>query len=83
MTDLIIIALDKRYSIICMADHVHEDNMWDNVIGHVFADRNKRKFDVELNGEKLGRVNWFKDAMPILENKLGIKCQFMFDRLYK
>jgi hypothetical protein len=36
--------------------------------------------DIELNGENLGRVDWFKDAMPILENKLGIKCQFMYAR---
>jgi len=83
MTDLMIVALDKRYSIICMADHVTTENMWDNVIGHVSADKNKRKFDVELNGEKLGRVNWFKDAMPILENKLGIECQFMISSTYK
>jgi hypothetical protein len=80
MTDLIIIAITDRYSIICQAENVTQENMWRNVVGYVEAKRNKRKFDIELNGENLGRVDWFKDAMPILENKLGIKCQFMYAR---
>ena len=78
MTDLIIIAITDRYSIICQAENVTRENMWRNVVGYVEAERNKRKFDIKLNGENLGRVDWFKDAMPILESKLGIKCQFMF-----
>jgi hypothetical protein len=83
MTNLIIIAIDSRYSIICQYENLKNFNMWDNIVGYVQAERNKRKFDIELNGEKLGRVNWFKDAMPILESKLGIKCQFMFDDNYR
>ncbi len=83
MTNLIMVAITNRYAIVCMADHVNEDNMWDNVIGHIDIRKNHRLCDVELNGENLGRVKYFKDAMPILENKLGIKCQFMFDRFYK
>lgn len=83
MTDLIIIAIDSRYSIICQYDNTKKFNMWDNIVGHIKAERNKKKFDIELNGEKLGRVNWFKDAIPILQNKLGINCQFMLDRNYK
>ena len=76
MTDLMIIAIDTKYAIVCMADHVNKENMWDTVIGHVDVKKNKRKADIELNGEILGRVDYFEEAMPILEKKLGIKCQY-------
>lgn len=77
MKDLIIIAVDSRYAVICMADHVNKENMWDTVVGTVDIKKNKRKADVTLNGKLLGRVDYFNEAMPILENELGIKCQYM------
>ena len=76
MKDLMIISVTNKYAIICMADHVNKDNMWNNVVGHIEIHANKRLCDVELSGENLGRVKYFSDAIPMLENKTGIKCQY-------
>ncbi len=81
MTELMIVSIDSRYAIICMADHVSTENMWDSVVGHVDIKKNKKLCDVELNGEHLGRVKYFADAIPMLENKVGIKCQYKIARL--
>ena len=77
MTQLIIIGVDNKEAIICMADQVTKENMWDVIIGNVKQGRNKRKCDVKLNGENLGRVDYFEDAIQVIENKLGIKCNYI------